>query len=65
MVTHAWNPSTREDEARGSQVRGQPELNSKTLKNKTVPVLVAYTYNPSYSGGRDLGTAVRGQHGQT
>jgi hypothetical protein len=30
-MVHACNPSTREAEAGGSQVQGQPRLHSKTL----------------------------------
>jgi hypothetical protein len=41
MVAHAWNPSTQEEETRGSQVLAQPSLYSKTLSqnnNKNVRI---------------------------
>jgi hypothetical protein len=34
MMMHAYNPSTQEAKARGSQVPGQPGLHSKTLTQK-------------------------------
>ena len=45
VVAHACNPSTREAEVGGSQVRGQPGLGSETLsqnKNKTNKNVMEY-----------------------
>jgi hypothetical protein len=49
------NPSIQKAEATGSRILGQLELHSETLsqKQKLSQVLLAYTCNPSYSGGRD------------
>jgi hypothetical protein len=57
MVTPAYNPGTREAEAGGPQIQGQPGLHRETLskkkKKKKELDTVAHANNPSYSTGKD------------